>query len=486
VNAAAPDTSAPSRIEERRASGAGRSARELLRGAFAPVDIASLACFRVAFGAVMVWEVYRYFTKGWIASYYIRPEFYFTYYGFGWVRPWPGEGMYVHFAVMGLAALCVTLGLFYRASAAVFFFAFTYVFLLDQTRYLNHFYLISLIAFLMIFLPVHRALSLDARRRPELRSDTAPALALWLVRAQVGIPYFYGGLAKLNGDWLRGEPIRSWLAARTDFPLIGRHFTEEWMVYSFAYGGVLLDLLIVPLLLWRRSRPYAFAVGVLFHATNAVLFRIGIFPWMMMAATTIFFRPDWPRRLGLLPGPRHHPAVAGRERLSDATLPRGYPLALAATWILVQALFPLRHFLYPGNVSWTEEGHRFAWHMKLRDKDAYARFEVTDSAAGRTWTVSPRRYLTRTQASKMAGQPDMILQFAHRLAAEARLAGESGVQVRARVTAALNGRDPQLLVDPEVDLAAQPRSLRHASWIVPLHQPLPWRSPPHEQPDADE
>jgi hypothetical protein len=273
----------------------------LVRAAAAPVDIASLAVFRIAFGAVMVWEVYRYFSKGWIARYYIDPDFHFTYYGFGWVKPWPGDGMYVHFAVLGLAAAGMMAGLFYRASALVLFLGFTYVFLLDQSRYLNHFYLISLIALLLVFLPVHRAASLDALRRPGLRADTAPAWALWLVRAQVGIPYFYGGIAKLNGDWLRAEPIRSWLASRLDFPLIGRFFTDEWMVLAFAYGGLLLDLLIVPFLLWRRTRPHAFAVGLVFHATNALLFRIGIFPWMMMAATTIFFAPDWPRRAGLLP-----------------------------------------------------------------------------------------------------------------------------------------------------------------------------------------
>jgi vitamin K-dependent gamma-carboxylase len=460
--------------------------------AFAPVDIASLACFRIAFGLVMVWEVYRYASKGWIASYYINPDFHFTYYGFGWVKPWPGPGMYLHFAVLGLSAAGITLGLFYRWSAALFFLAFTYVFLLDQARYLNHFYLISLIAFLLVFLPVHRAVSVDANRRPSLRSDTAPAWSLWLLRAQVGIPYFYGGLAKLNGDWLAGEPIRAWLAGRPDFPILGPYFGEEWMVYAFAYGGLALDLLIVPFLVWRKTRPFAFAIGVLFHATNAVLFRIGIFPWMMMAATTIFFSPDWPRRVGLMPA-REPPAADPRLRRHRSgqgavRLPRHAPLIVAALagWVAVQLLFPLRHLLYPGNVSWTEEGHRFSWHMKLRDKEARARFVVTDPAEGRTWVVRPRDRLTRIQTSKMAGQPDMILQFAHYIAEESRREGRAGVQVRAEVTASLNGREPQVLIDPQVDLAATPRNLGHAPWILPLHEPLPARAPAHGQDDTDE
>lgn len=33
-----------------------------------------------------------------------------------------------------------------------------------------------------------------------------------------------------------------------------------------------------------------------------------------------------------------------------------------------QILYPLRHHLYPGDVTWNELGHRYSWRMKLRDK----------------------------------------------------------------------------------------------------------------------
>jgi len=452
--------------------GRGRRCEErsrLVERAFAPVDIASLVCFRIAFGAVMAWEVVRYVQHGWISSYYIEPEFHFTYFGFGWVKPWPGRGMYVHFAVLGLAALGIMAGAWYRLSALVFFVAFTHVFLIDQAYYLNHFYLISLIAFVLVFVPAHRALSLDARLRPALRSDYVPAWTLWLLRAQVGIPYLYGGLAKINGDWLRGEPIGSWLADRTDFPLIGRAFTHEWAGLAFAYGGLILDLAIVPLLLWKRTRPWAFAAGVLFHGLNAMLFDIGIFPWMMIAATLLFFEPDWPRRVGLLPAlasPRREPDLVPKPARARLTV------TAAAAYLVVQALVPLRHLAYPGNVSWTEEGHFFAWHMKLRDKDATARFVVKDADTGHTWNTGPRAYLTRRQAEKMAGHPAMILQFAHHLAKLGREAGRPHVEVRAITRASVNGRERQALLDPDTDLAAQARTLGPAPWIVPLRQPL--------------
>src|SRR6185503_15717539 len=109
---------------------------------FEPVDISFLVFFRVLFGGIMLWETYRYFTRGWIARYYVEPVVNFTYYGFSWVKPWPGRGMYIHFVVLGLAAACVIAGFFYRIAAPVFFLAFTYFFLLDQTRYMNHFYLV--------------------------------------------------------------------------------------------------------------------------------------------------------------------------------------------------------------------------------------------------------------------------------------------------------------------------------------------------------
>jgi vitamin K-dependent gamma-carboxylase len=152
---------------------------------------------------------------------------------------------------------------------------------------------------------------------------------------------------------------------------------------------------------------------------------------------------------------------------------RALLLGFMAAWLAIQVLVPLRHLLYPGNVGWTEQGHRFAWQMKLRDKDAEARFVVRDPESGREWRVRPERYLLRHQAEEMASRPDMILQFAHHLAREwASERGITGAEVRARVCASLNGRKPALLIDPERDLARVERSLRHADWVMPLNEPF--------------
>lgn len=449
------------------------------------VDNSFLIFIRIAFGAIMFWEVYRYFAGNRISRYYVKPILHFHYYGFSWVTPWAGEGMYLHFFALGVLALCILAGFFYRIAAALFFLGFTFVFLLDQTHYLNHFYLISLLSLLLIFLPADCALSIDSLLRPKRRSETVPAWTLWLLRVQLGIVYFYGGIAKLNGDWLRGEPMRLWLGDSTHFPLIGSFFKEEWMVYQFVVGGLLLDLLVVPLLLWKRTRLYAFLAAATFHLLNSQLFDIGIFPWLMLAATFVFFPPDLVRRAvraitqigskrARTAPSKHKTALPHAGELSGWQKMAG---ALLAIYVAVQILLPLRHLAYPGDVNWTEEGHLFSWHMKLRDKEADARFTITDPASEQVWKVDLRRYLEPRQIEKMVTRPDMILQFSHYLAEEKRRAGFENVEVRARVMASLNGRKRQLLIDPEVDLAKQPRNLLPARWIMPLTEPLQNRDP---------
>lgn len=360
-----------------------------VRQLFAPVDIGSIVFFRIAFGLIMVWEVWRYFDNNLIKRYWIDPIFHFTYWGFDWVRPWPGDGMYVLFIILGVLAACIALGLWYRICITLFFLGTTYVFLLDQAVYLNHFYLIFLISFLMIFIPANRALSIDSWRRPEIRSDNAPAWALWVLRAQIGIVYFYGGLEKLNYDWLRGHPLMLYLSTRIDLsPLIGQIVSIELVGYLASYFGLLIDLLVVPLLLWRRTRWFAFVVVVVFHLLNAWLFHIGIFPWLMIAATLLFFPPDWPRF-----GGRLWPASKYMKYEPTSKIPlrlgQRITVILIGIYLVVQLLFPLRHFLYPGRVIWTEEGQLFAWHMLSRDKITMMRFLASDPVSNETWVLDP-------------------------------------------------------------------------------------------------
>jgi len=334
---------------------------------FEPVDIASLVFFRVSFGLIMLWEVFRYWPR--IEWNYLIPIFHFKYYGFEWVKVLPGDGMYYLFVMLGILAVLITLGLFYRVASILFFFGFIYVFLLDQTYYLNHFYLVCLFSFLLIFTPCNRSSSLDALINPTKRSQFIPAWCVWLLRAQIGIVHFYAGLAKLNPDWLHGEPMRAWLAERASYPVLGQFFTEEWAVYLFSYGGLGFDLLIVPLLLFRKTRVIGYIWVIIFNSLNAYLFKIGVFPWLMMSATLIFFSPGWPRQF--LATVQQKKLYLEEEAASIPAFSHFYrfsTILFVAVYLTFQLIMPLRHYLYPGNVSWTEEGHRFSWRMKLNRK----------------------------------------------------------------------------------------------------------------------
>jgi Vitamin K-dependent gamma-carboxylase, lumenal domain/HTTM domain len=260
--------------------------------------------------------------------------------------------------------------------------------------------------------------------------------------------------------------------------MLGPLLTHEWAAYLFSYGGILVDLSIVPLLLWRRTRWIGLAVAVVFNVLNSLIFSIGIFPWLMIASTLMFFEPDWPRRLvarllgwvGRCPvelGPE-----AGRPPRPSIGRPQHIVAGLLAVWVAVQILVPLRHHFYPGDVAWTEEGHRFSWRMKLRDKQGAADFLATDPGRGLTWRIDPREYVADWQVEEMAARPDMVIQLAHRIADDMRRRGYGQVEVRTRAFASLNGRWPQALIDPRVDLTTRERSLLPADWIVPLSEPL--------------
>ena len=459
---------------------------KLRRAAFTPVDIASLVIFRIAFGLISFWHVWPLLSRDWIRPFWLEPQFLFKYYGFSWVHPWPGNGLYVHCVVLGILAIFIAAGFLYRVSAALFFLGHTYIFLLDEGRYQNHDYLICLFSFLLIFVPAHRAFSVDAWFNQKLRAQVAPMWALWLLRTQMAVVYFYGGVAKINPDWLRGEPMRSELTHHLDFPIIGRFFKEEWAVYTMSYSSLLFDLLVVPCLLWRRTRVAAFCAAVLFHLLNAHLFFIGIFPWFAIAATTLFFSPSWPRRALSIFGIKCPTATATDGELLDQPKQIAV-LSFVAIYIAIQILVPLRPFLYRGGVEWVSAEHRFCWRMMLLDEWIRSNYYVTDPNSGEEFHVLPEDYLLSWQIRRMGWRPDMIVQFAHYLAKVMPRSGPKPLRVEARVLVSLNGRKPQLFVDQNVDLAAEERPLGRPKWLLEIDEPLPAQSiRPSENPFVDQ
>jgi vitamin K-dependent gamma-carboxylase len=279
---------------------------------------------------------------------------------------------------------------------------------------------------------------------------------------------------------LQGEPMRIWLADRAEaFPRVGHYFHEEWVVYGFSYGGLLFDLLVVPMLLWKPTRWLGYLWALSFHLINNQLFNIGIFPWFMLCATFIYLPPDFPKRIWrFLRRRKRQPERAAPASAEPApaagswTLGQRVLVSFLGLYLLAQCLIPLRHHLYPGDVNWTEEGHRFSWRMKLRGKDGEVVFKVVQLSTGRFWEFDPEGNLTKKQVDEMAGRPDMILQFAHHLDKAMQSRGYGEVAVYAQSKVSLNGRDPEPLIDPKVDLVKVKRSLAHSTWILPLQGKL--------------
>jgi len=322
----------------------------------------------------------------------------------------------------------------------------------------------------LFFLPAGRAFSVDVWRRPALRIDLVPRRTLLLLQIQIGLVYFHAGLAKIGWDWLmEAQPLRIWLARQGALPGIGEGLSALWLAYAMSWAGMLYDLGIAFALALKRTRPAAFITVVVFHVLTRLLFPIGIFPWLMIASATIFFSPEAHRRLlrlfisGLIwilsKLKSKFAAESGGGAVAWSGWGRGVSLLLVGH-ILVQTLFPLRHFLYPGDVLWTEEGFRFAWKVMLVEKQGQAVFRVRDARSGRESRVRNRDYLTEKQEFMMSTQPDMILHFAHFLRDEYQSReGYAPAEVFAEVRVAMNGRPSRLLLRPELNLAAEVRRL---------------------------
>lgn len=414
-----------------------------------PVDAASLVLFRIMFGCIAALEAWHFLRRGWIGRLLTDPEIHFHFPGFGWL-PSPSElPMEGVFYLLLVAAIAMVLGVASRVAAATLALGWSYVFLSDAANYLNHKYLLCVLALLLAVVPA--GAHFNVLRRP-VQIGSVPRWAVAALRVQVAFVYVYAGIAKLNGDWLAGRPLDMWLAEESDFPLLGPLFAEGSVAIAFAWAGTAIDLAIVPLILWRKTRWFALAIIASFHALNSSIFEIGLFPLTAMACTLTLLPPEWPRSIFRLPARSTASTGSGRAAMG-----------ITCCVLLVQFVLPTRHWFIPGDVHWTEEGHWFAWHMKLRDKRCAMSFRVFDGIDMEDFDA--RAHLSFRQSRAVAGNPELVRQLAVEIADLSSTEGRSPA-VYADVECSLNGGPRGLLVDPEVDLAAA-ASGAPAAWILP-------------------
>lgn len=451
---------------------------------FRQIDIAPLIFIRIVFGVLGFLDV----VGVWIHYHLMKDTFnpdklQIKYYGFEWVQTMPDPWLSIAFWITAIAALGIVLGKWYRLSATIFAIGFSYIFFLEKCNYLNHGYLFCVLSYLMIFVPANKAFSLDLKSNPNIYANAIPNWPIWLLKFLMATVYIYGGFAKINPDWLRALPLKIWLPYKKDYFVIGPLLEQEWVAWIMSYGGILHDLFIIPFLLFRQTRVAAFLICCFFHISNTMVFQIGIFPWLSIGLSALFFPPDFPRKIvdyakqkiklirnwsdKYLTYLRNHVTPQNTSYFAKLPTLTGSIIILFCVFNL---LVPLRHHLYEGDVAWTEEGHRYSWRMMLRGKQGSGHFMVKNLTNAQQKKVYASKFLTKRQNRKYKSHPDMILFVAHHLRDKYQAEWKTdSVAVYPHFLLKLNGRNYQPFTDSSVDLAQVEWSWTEQwNWILPL------------------
>lgn len=444
------------------------------------VNIAPLVVFRIIFGSMMFASTLRFILNGWISDFYVTPKYYFTYYGFDWVKPLEENSMYILFGILLLSSLLIAFGLFYRISIVLFFIVFTYIELIDKTNYLNHYYFISLMSFILIFLPLNRHFSLDVYFRICKNKTKVPSWTINFIKLQIAFVYIFAGISKLNYDWLiEAQPLINWLKHQSDFPIIGSLLLNDITAYLFSWGGAIFDLFIVFILLSKRWRIYGYILVVIFHIMTSLMFPIGVFPLVMIGSTLIFFSENFHIKIisfiSIFTLKLNNLETENTYNLKSSFKP--FYKLLFVSFFILQLVLPLRYLLYPGKLFWTEQGYRFSWRVMLIEKAGYAQFYIHEPIKDRKMLVENRNYLTPQQEKMMATQPDMILQFAHHISSTFKDSiiiernGEiinlgKSPKVTADIKVSLFNKGSRSFIDNRINLTDEKRGFSNKSWIL--------------------
>ncbi|OBX23653.1 MULTISPECIES: HTTM domain-containing protein [Bizionia] len=431
---------------------------------FKQVDNSALIIFRIIFGLLCFLESIGAIFTGWINRTLIEPQFTFSFISFEWLQPLPGNGMYIYYIIMGLFGLFIMLGYKYHVSAFMFTLLWTGTYLMQKSSYNNHYYLLVLLSAIMIILPAHKNVSIDAKLNPKIKEIAMPNWCRYIFILQMFIVYTYGSIAKLYPDWLDASVMAILMKSKEHYYFIGEFLQNESMHYFLAYGGILFDGLIIPLLLYKPTRKYAFFASIFFHLFNSFVFQVGIFPYLSLAFALFFFEPKTIHRIFL----KRKPFYEG----SDVIIPsyKKPMLAIFAIYFSVQILLPLRQYVFPQSVLWTEEGHRMSWRMMLRSKSGHTVYYVVDKKTQVKTTINLDHYLTPKQKRLASAKADVIWQFSQILKEDFAKKGQD-VSVFVDCKISVNGRRYIQFINPEVDIAATKWSaFKHSEWILPPKQ----------------
>ena len=428
---------------------------------FKHIDNSGLIICRIIFGLLCFLESFGAVLTGWVKRTLIEPQFTFSFIGFEWLQPLPGEWMYLYYIIMAIFSLFIMVGYKYRFSMLMFAVMWTITYLMQKSSYNNHYYLLSLLSFLIVFLPANRYASLDVKFNPSIKRLSMPSWCKWVFVVHLFILYTYASIAKLYPDWLDTSVIALLMQSKANYPLIGEFLQQPSVHYFIAYGGILFDGLIIPLLFFKPTRKYAFIASIFFHVFNSIVFQIGIFPYLALAFSLFFFEPNMIRNL-FLKQKRFY-------NLNEIIIPsyKTVLVTLFSIYFSIQIALPIRHYFFDDDVLWTEEGHRLSWRMMLRAKSGAVSFSVIDKATNARVPIKISDYLTKKQQRGLSTKPDIIWQFARHLKQDF---AKKDISIKVFVSAyvSVNGKPAKQLIDPKVDIANEEwYHFKHHDWILP-------------------
>lgn len=428
---------------------------------FKQIDNSALIVFRIIFGLLCFLESFGAIFTGWVTRTLVEPKFTFNFIGFDFLQPLPGDWMYVYYTVMGVFGLLIMVGYKYRLSMFAFTLMWTCTYLMQKSSYNNHYYLLILLSAIMVFLPANKYASLDAKLNPKIKQISMPSWVKWVFVVQLFILYTYASIAKMYPDWLDLSVPKQLMAGKINYPIIGELLQHKFVAPFIAYGGILYDGLVIPLLLYKPTRKYIFIASIFFHLFNSIVFQIGIFPYLALAFSLFFFEPEKIKNLFLKKKSLY---------TEGKIIVKNYKLILVSVGVIYfafQIALPLRQHFFTDNVLWTEEGHRLSWRMMLRSRSGYTSYKVIDKNTNKTEFIKMTDYLTKKQIRSASSKPDVIWQFAQRLKKEYAKNGKD-VKVYVDSKISINGRPYKRLIDQNVDLASVPWYWnKHSDWILP-------------------
>lgn len=463
---------------------------------FKPIHPATLGLFRIIVGIVFLYEFSVSWSRFYMTTVIPDSEFRLTYDFFHWVAPMSHEKMVFLWNIMSVMSIFVILGLFSRVAMGMLTLTWTYGWLQCNSVYNNHYYLLSLLGFLLIFTKCENWGSIRNllwRNHPD-KDQAIPNWQIFIFKFQILLVYLFGAFAKVQKDWFNGWPMKMWLPQKSLGPLTDFIHSEGGAMF-FSYSGFAFDLIIGPMLFFRKTRLIALPMLITFHISNHFLWNIGVFPWFMLAATSIFFAPEWPQWvLNKIKGVKEDVMAkwkAGKGKLSLSPKKKKWVLAGMGLFFTWQIFMPARQMLYKGDSAWTGEGFFFSWNMMLVDRPYSMRFKVVLPNAepqwldlhcyriDRDWTQYPcdnfKGHMYLRQWQKLGHYPKHYIRYAKFLAQDFKKSGMPEPEIYGYIWRQLNNRPYQLVLDTTVNLVKVPYDDFAGCDLIQPFQDLPYK-----------